>query len=768
MRITKAIIPTKGLVVFPEENFILDIGRERSLEGLEYTMKYGDGLVFLTSQKNIELEEPTLEDLYEVGTICEIEHVEKKTNYTRVKVKGLYRAKLVKITERKTYDWVGEFEKLEDECDPVEIQKQSLECIDIITRLINFEMLDNKMKQSFESVIQNHDFQDGGNVLPAFFPAPTEFKQNLLEMSNLNERLKVLYEYIKQFEAAQKLDDKFNNKVRERMEESQKEYFLREKIRAIREELGDAPSENDADEFRKKVKENPYPDYVKEKALEEINRYESLPTSSAENGVVRNYIDWLINIPWWQESKDESDLNVIESKLDKEHYGLKKPKERILEYIAVKEMTNSLKAPIICLVGPPGVGKTSIAKSIAEALNRKFVKIALGGVKDEAEIRGHRRTYLGSMPGRFIQAMKKAGTINPVILIDEIDKMASDYKGDPASAMLEVLDPEQNQFFSDHYLEEPYDLSKVMFIATANYLENIPEALRDRLEIIELSSYTELEKLEIAKKHLIPKQLKENGLKEDQLVISDDILLSIIRYYTREAGVRQLERYISKLCRKAVLAILKDQDTALVIDRAKLIEYLGQPIFEYGRKECEDQVGVVTGLAYTNFGGDILQIEVNKFKGSGKLVLTGQLGDVMKESASIAYDYVKANAEKYHIDSKTFEEMDIHVHVPEGAVPKDGPSAGVTMTTAIVSALGNYKVDANVAMTGEVTLRGNVLPIGGLKEKSLAANRSGIKKIFIPEGNKKDIDDLADVVKENLKIVPVKQVDDILKEVLHD
>ena len=542
--------------------------------------------------------------------------------------------------------------------------------------------------------------------------------------------------------------------MKSRIEESQKEYYLREKMRAIKEELGDVPdSDKDADEIRRRLDENPYPESIKEKIKEELSRYEMLPAASGETGVIKTYIDWMMDLPWWQESKDNEDLQAASDVLDADHYGLEKVKERILEYLAVKQMTNSLKAPINCLVGPPGVGKTSLAKSV--------VKISLGGVKDESEIRGHRRTYLGSMPGRFIQAMKKAGTINPVFLIDEIDKMASDYKGDPASAMLEVLDPEQNAMFSDHYIEEPYDLSKVLFIATANYLENIPNALRDRLEIIELSSYTELEKIEIAKRHLVPKQIKENGLKNSQLKIDDDMISYLIRYYTRESGVRQLERTIATVCRKSVLAILKDKKRSIKVTKKLIHEWLGNEKFEYGKRETKDQVGTVTGLAYTAFGGDVLQIEVNHFEGKGKLVITGQLGDVMKESATIAYDYVRANAKKYKIKPDFFENNDIHIHVPEGAVPKDGPSAGVTLTTALVSSLSNTPVKANLAMTGEVTLRGHVLPIGGLKEKSMAAHRCGITTVVIPKANVKDID-----VKETVSFIPVERVSQVLDAAL--
>ena len=563
------------------------------------------------------------------------------------------------------------------------------------------------------------------------------------------------------------VEQKINETVKERIDQGQKDYYLREKMNAIREELGDIGSQDqDAEKIRKRLEENPYPDYIKKKVTEELQRYEMLPMASGETGVIKNYIDWLMDLPWWQETKDNEDLNAAQRILDEDHYGLEKVKERIMEYLAVKQMTNSLKAPILCLVGPPGVGKTSLARSVARALDRHFVKISLGGVRDEAEIRGHRRTYLGALPGRIVQGMKKAQVTNPVFLIDEIDKMASDYKGDPSSAMLEVLDPEQNSMFSDHYIEESYDLSKVLFIATANYLENIPPALRDRLEIIELSSYTDIEKTNIAKEHLLPKQLEENGLKPSQLKVSDKMLLYLIRYYTREAGVRQLERTIATICRKTVLAILKDGKRSITLNKKLIHEWLGNEKVDYGKKEKKDQVGTVTGLAYTSFGGDILQIEANKFDGHGKLILTGQLGDVMKESASIALDYIRAHAKEYHIDSSDFEKLDVHVHVPEGAVPKDGPSAGVTMTTALVSCFSNIPVKANIAMTGEVTLRGNVLPIGGLKEKSLAAHRSGIDTILIPRGNVKDLDELPQEVKDAVTFIPVSNVKQVLSHAL--
>ena len=681
--------------------------------------------------------------------------------YLRVKFRGIQRVELHTIINDDTLMSVTAEIKTDIAQDPMEevalvrkIAKQ-FEEIEAVSQTIPKEMINELAKGVSAPVLSDQIAQ--------LFPFTLEKRQELLETRGVNDRLYLILQEIESEKELSQIENKINDKVKTRIEESQKEYYLREKMRAIKEELGDVPdTDKDVDAIRKRLDENPYPESIKEKIRDELSRYEMLPAASGETGVIKTYIDWMMDLPWWQESKDNEDLNLASEILDADHYGLEKIKERILEYLAVKQMTNSLRAPIICLVGPPGVGKTSLAKSVARALDRKFVKISLGGVKDESEIRGHRRTYLGSMPGRFIQAMKKAGTVNPVFLIDEIDKMASDYKGDPASAMLEVLDPEQNSLFSDHYIEEPYDLSKVLFIATANYLENIPNALRDRLEIIELSSYTELEKVEIAKRHLVPKQIKENGLKASQLKIDDDMISFLIRYYTRESGVRQLERVIATVCRKSVLAILKDSKRSIKVTKKLVKEWLGHEKFEYGKRETKDQIGTVTGLAYTSFGGDVLQVEVNHFEGKGKLVITGQLGDVMKESASIAYDYVRANAKKYKIKPEVFEKNDIHIHVPEGAVPKDGPSAGVTLTTALVSSLSDTPVKANLAMTGEVTLRGNVLPIGGLKEKSMAAHRCGITTIVIPKANVKDLDDVPATVKESVNFVPVERVSQVL------
>ena len=755
------LVCTRGVVVFPNQEVIIDVGREKSTRAVEEAQEKYESQVVLVAQRDLALEEPDVNDVYSYGTLCQIKHIRRMDGYLRVKFRGMQRVELHTIINDDTLMSVTAEVKTDIAQDPMEevalvrkIAKQ-FEEIEAVSQTIPKEMINELAKGVSAPVLSDQIAQ--------LFPFTLEKRQELLETLGVNERLYLILQEIESEKELSQIENKINDKVKTRIEESQKEYYLREKMRAIKEELGDVPdTDKDVDAIRKRLEENPYPDSIKDKIRDELSRYEMLPAASGETGVIKTYIDWMMDLPWWQESRDNEDLNLASEILDADHYGLEKIKERILEYLAVKQMTNSLRAPIICLVGPPGVGKTSLAKSVARALDRKFVKISLGGMKDESEIRGHRRTYLGSMPGRFIQAMKKAGTVNPVFLIDEIDKMASDYKGDPASAMLEVLDPEQNSLFSDHYIEEPYDLSKVLFIATANYLENIPNALRDRLEIIELSSYTELEKIEIAKRHLVPKQIKENGLKTSQLKIDDEMISFLIRYYTRESGVRQLERVIATVCRKSVLAILKDNKRSIKVTKKLVKEWLGHEKFEYGKRETKDQIGTVTGLAYTSFGGDVLQVEVNHFEGKGKLVITGQLGDVMKESATIAYDYVRANAKKYKIQPEVFEKNDIHIHVPEGAVPKDGPSAGVTLTTALVSSLSDTPVKANLAMTGEVTLRGNVLPIGGLKEKSMAAHRCGITTIVIPKANVKDLDDVPATVKESVNFVPVERVSQVL------
>lgn len=761
------LVCTRGVVILPGQDIVIDVGREVSLKAVDNAQDNYEGKVILVSQKDVSVEDPGQEDLFGVGTLCEIRHIRRFENFMRVKFRGLHRAQLSQMEKSANGDLI--------QVDLLQSIRQDETEEQALVRMIidSFEKSSNLDKFLPKDVIMELSRGIGADQLSdksvAVLPLALERKQTYLETLGINDRLEMLIQDLEKEKEMDEVEKRINETVKKRIDQGQKDYYLREKLTAIKEELGDVVEQDkDAENIRQRLENNPYPETIKKKVKDELSRYEMLPMASGETGIIKTYIDWLMDLPWWQETTDIRDLNQAQAILDADHYGLEKVKERILEYLAVKQMTNSLKAPILCLVGPPGVGKTSLAKSVARALDRKFVKISLGGVRDEAEIRGHRRTYLGAMPGRIIQGMKKAGVINPVFLIDEIDKMASDYKGDPSSAMLEVLDPEQNALFSDHYIEEAYDLSHVLFIATANYLENIPEALRDRLEIIQLSSYTDVEKTHIAREHLLPKQLEENGLKPSQLKISDEMILYLIRYYTREAGVRQLERTLGTICRKTVLAILKDHKKSITLTKKRIKEWLGNEKVDYGHKEKKDQIGTVTGLAYTSFGGDILQIEANRFEGKGRLILTGKLGDVMKESASIALDYIKAHAKEFHIDPKKFEDCDIHIHVPEGAVPKDGPSAGVTMTTALVSCFSEIPVKANLAMTGEVTLRGNVLPIGGLKEKSLAAYRSGITTILIPKENVRDLDEIPQEVKDAVTFIPVSNVKQVLKNALVD
>ena len=765
LQLSVPCIATRGVVVFPSMDITIEVGREKSKKAVDEAEANFDGHCVLVCQRNLQDEDPSAKGLYQFGTLCRIKNIRKKDGYYRVTFSGLERAEILSFEQTNPFLFVTMLAVADQ-------SENSLEELALVRKIAKeFESVSSSLKSFPPEIIAQLAKGVSAPLLAdqfgQYFPCHYVKKQQILEAVKINERLMLVLEEIDRERELAVIEDAINDKVKERMEDNQKDYYLREKLRAIKEELGDVSNAtDDSEEIRRMVNENPYPENVKAKILEELARYEMLPAASGESGVLRTYIDWLLKTPWWQMSLDNEDLAVVQQRLDEDHYGLDKVKERIMEYLAVKQMTKSLNSPILCLVGPPGVGKTSLATSIARAIDRKFVKVSLGGVHDESEIRGHRRTYLGSLPGRIIQGMKKAGVVNPVFLIDEIDKMASDYKGDPSSAMLEVLDPEQNKLFSDHYLEEPYDLSQVMFIATANYLEAIPEALKDRLEIIQLDSYTELEKVEICKRHLVPKQMKNTGLVKGQFKISDAVILYLIRYYTREAGVRQLERLIATLCRKTVLAVAKGELDKMSITKKQVNKWLGKEKFEYGSKEKKDQVGVVTGLAYTSFGGDVLPVEVTTFDGKGNLIVTGQLGDVMKESTSIALGYVKSNANKYNIDPKFFEKHDIHIHVPEGAVPKDGPSAGITLTTALVSVLTSTPAKANLAMTGEVTLRGNVLPIGGLREKSMAAHRSGISTVVIPKMNVKDLDELPQAVKESIQFIPVETVDQVLDQAL--
>ncbi|MFV0551092.1 MAG: endopeptidase La [Anaerorhabdus sp.] len=765
LQVTIPVVCTRGIVIFPNQDVVIEVGREKSVNAVNEAQNQYEGHVWVVCQNDIMVDNPSIDNIYKFGTLCHIKNIRKKEGFMRVTFSGLERAELVDYidSDKLTMAKIQPLSNIAgDEIEELALVKRvatEFESVASTTASFPPEVI-SQLTKGVSAVVLTDQFAQ-------YFPLSLDKKQQLLETLNVNERLMLIISELEKEKELSRVESSINEKVKERIEEGQREYYLREKMRAIKEELGDVANvADDTQELREMIEKNPYPEHVKQKALEELARYEMLPSSSGEASVVRTYLDWLLKTPWYGMTQDNDDLILVQDRLNQDHYGLEKVKDRIMEYLAVKQMTNSLRSPILCLVGPPGVGKTSLGKSIARSLDRKFVKVSLGGVKDESEIRGHRRTYLGSMPGRIIQGMKKSGVINPVFLIDEIDKLGSDYKGDPSSAMLEVLDPEQNSLFSDHYLEEPYDLSHVMFIATANYLEDIPAALRDRLEIIQLSSYTEVEKVKIAENHLIAKQRVMNGLKEKQFKLEENELYYLIRHYTREAGVRQLERVIASLCRKAVLAILKENKKTIKVTKKLILEWLGKEMFEYGQKEKKNQIGVVTGLAYTSFGGDVLPVEVTYFEGNGKFIVTGQLGDVMKESTSIALDYIKSNAKKYKIDPKFFDKHDIHIHVPEGAVPKDGPSAGVTLTTALVSAITGTPVYSDLAMTGEVTLRGHVLAIGGLREKSLAAHRVGIKKVIIPKSNLKDLDEIPETVKNDITFIPVESMEQVLKEAL--
>lgn len=761
------VICTRGMLVFPGHELSLDVGRTFSLNAMDLAVSQHDSNIVLVSQIHPLEEEINFDMVYHHATLCKITKRIKKDNHGTIKltVVGEKRVELESLyTEGECY--YVKVRYLEDiHGDPNEetalVRKltEQMQSMNGASQLLPRELISN--------ITHGLSASELADTIGHYINSDLVEREKILAEPDINKRLLLVLASMQKEKAINEIENSINNRVKKSIDENQKEFYLREKLKAIKEELGDTPNgEDEVERFRSMIKDNPYPQNVKDKLTEELARYEMMPSTSPEANVVRTYLDWMTKLPWFEMTEDNQDITKVEKILDEDHFGLKKPKERIVEQLAVKQMTQSLKAPIICLVGPPGVGKTSISKSIARALDRKFVKISLGGVTDESEIRGHRRTYLGSMPGRIIQGMKKAGVMNPVFLLDEIDKMASDYKGDPTSAMLEVLDPEQNSMFSDNYIEEPYDLSQVLFIATANDLGGIPGPLRDRLEIIELSSYTEQEKLMIAKDHLIKKELKNHGLTDEQLTITDDALMYIIRHYTREAGVRQLERLIAAICRKSVLKILKKTTDHVAVEVNDLEELLGKAPFDHTKKQPKPQVGVVTGLAWTQFGGDILPIEVNHFKGSGKFIVTGQLGDVMKESASIALDYLKAHADKYSLKDIDFDKQDIHIHVPEGAVKKDGPSAGVTLTTAIYSAFTQKPVRDDVAMTGEVTLTGNVLPIGGLKEKSISAHRSGIHTIIIPKDNAKDIDDIPESVRNDLTIITADHIDTVLENAL--
>jgi ATP-dependent Lon protease len=759
------LLPLRGTLVYPTMVLHLDVGRAKSIKALEVAMA-NDEMVFLVSQKKMDEADPSEQDVYKIGTVSKVKQLLKLPNGTlRVLVEGLHRAEILTYKEQEEYI-EAKVEVFEEE-GTVTAEEQVL----MRTLLQHFEqyaaMSQKVTNETYLSTVDIESPSELADTIASHLPLKVKEKQDILTIYSVTDRLMKLITYLQDEKELLHLERKISKRVKRSMERTQKEYFLREQMKAIQKELGDKDGKGgEVESLRQKIMNAGMPQSTQDVALKELDRYEKMPASAAESGVIRNYIDWLVHLPWSEKTEDILNIKRAEKVLNNEHYGLEKVKERVLEYLAVQQLTNSLKGPILCLSGPPGVGKTSLARSIATSLNRNFVRISLGGVRDESEIRGHRRTYVGAMPGRIIQGMKKAKVINPVFLLDEIDKMSNDFRGDPSSAMLEVLDPEQNHTFSDHYIEEPYDLSQVMFVATANNLATIPAPLRDRMEIIHISGYTELEKMHIAKNHLLPKQLEAHGLQKGNLQVRDDALIAIVRHHTREAGVRSLERVLATICRKVARIIVTENRKRIIVTEKNLEDFLGKARFSYGTKEQEDQVGVATGLAYTTVGGDTLAIEVSLSPGKGKLLLTGKLGDVMKESAHAAFSYIRSKAEELNIDPQFNEKNDIHIHVPEGAVPKDGPSAGITMATALVSALTGRPVSREVGMTGEITLRGRVLPIGGLKEKSLSAHRAGLKKIIMPYENGKDLEDIPDSVKEDIEFVLVSHLDEVLEHAL--
>lgn len=761
------LLPLRGMMVFPYMIIHLDVGRERSVAALEEAMVQ-DRQILLVAQKDAEVDLPGREDLYEVGTIAEVRQLLKMPGGAlRVLVEGECRAHIKGYEELEKYA-EAEVEAYEDTAEG------SMEMEALVHAVVHeFEQwvkLSKKIPpETLVSVAIIDDAARLGDLIASHLNLKLEDKQTLLELVDIKARLEKLYEILARELEVLELERKIGARVRKQMEKIQKDYYLREQIKAIQKELGDKDDKaSEIEEYRDKLAKGQYPENVKKVIEKEIRRMENMSNLSAETGVIRTYIDWLLDIPWENLSEDTLDIKAAEKILNEDHYGLEKVKERILEYLAVHKLSEKQHAPILCLVGPPGVGKTSLAASVARATGRKFVRASLGGIRDEAEIRGHRRTYVGAMPGRIIEGLKNAGTRNPVFLLDEVDKLDMDYKGDPSAALLEVLDPAQNSTFSDHYVELPFDLSRVLWIVTANNMANIPRALRDRMEIITLSSYTEMEKLEIGKRYLVGRQREANGLKPRELQFAAGVLQKIIAEYTRESGVRELERTIGHVCRKAARQIVEGEKKSVHVTGRNLIAYLGKPKFLHTKAEKSPQVGVCTGMAWTEVGGDILPTEATVLKGKGKLILTGQLGDVMQESAQAGLSYIRSRVEAFNLPEDFYEKQDIHIHLPEGAIPKDGPSAGITMATAMISALTHKKVKSDVAMTGEITLRGRVLPIGGLKEKVLAAYREGMHTIILPKENERDIEEIPEPVREKLEFVPVENMDEVLGHALLD
>ena len=762
------LIPLRGLTVFPNMVIYFDVGREKSIEAVEKAMA-GDQKIFLAAQKDIEIDNPSEDDIFNIGTICEIKQIVKmQKNTIRVLVEGIERAKMDEFFDKE--------ELLEASIEKIEIDNEIDQELEALSRKLKddfFEFLDITASSGingvdlFDNLEEEKDLNKVTDLISSYALIKQEDKQDILQTLDLKQRIEKLIFYVKQEIEVAKIEKRIGTKVKKKLDKGQREYYLREQMKVIQEELGEDDDNKKAIiEFEKVINEKKLPNQVKEKAQYEISKLKALSPYSQDGGVTRTYLENLLDMPWGEFTEDTLNIKDARKVLDKDHYGLKDVKDRILEYLAVKQISNSLRGPILCLVGPPGVGKTSIAKSVATSLNRKFVRMSLGGVRDEADIRGHRRTYVGAIPGRIVTGLKEAKSMNPVFLLDEIDKLGMDFKGNPADALLEVFDNEQNKTFRDHYLEVDVDLSEVMFITTANSLDGIPRPLLDRMELIEVSGYTYEEKFRIAKKYLVPKVLKEHGVDNKIITISDSALKLIIDSYTRESGVRNLQRQIANVIRKGIKDIIEKDKKNLNISTKLVEKYLGPKIFSYEEIDKDDKVGVVTGMAWTAYGGDTLPVEVMVMDGKGRLELTGQLGDVMKESAKAAYSYVRAHMKELGIKDEFYSKKDIHIHAPEGAVPKDGPSAGVTMTTALVSALTGKKVKHNVAMTGEITLTGKVLAIGGLKEKCLAARRVGIDTVIVPKENEKDVFKLPKIVKDSLNIILADKIDDVLENAL--
>ncbi len=759
------LLPLRGILVFPYMVIHLDVGRAKSVQAIEESM-IRDRVIFLATQKEAQTDEPGEDDVFQIGTVAEVKQLLKLPGGTiRVLVEGIARAKARSFISDDPY-FLVEVEQYSEEFEKdseIEALMRSL-----VYQFEQYVKLSKRIPP--ETVVSVVNLEEPGrlaDIIASHLALRIEDKQSILEAANIVKRLEKLCAIVAKELEIVELERKINIRVRKQMEKTQKEYYLREQMKAIQRELGEKDERMaEGEELREKIAEAKFPKEVEEKALKEVERLEKMPPMAAEAAVVRNYLDWLLSLPWNKSTRDRLDLRTAENILEEDHYGLKTVKERILEYLAIRKLAKKMKGPIICFVGPPGVGKTSLGRSIARALERKFIRMSLGGVRDEAEIRGHRRTYVGAMPGRVIQGIRQAGSKNPVFLLDEVDKMSTDFRGDPSAALLEVLDPEQNNTFSDHYIEAPFDLSNVMFITTANVQQNIPRPLQDRMEIIYLSGYTEEEKVQIAIRHLLPKQIKEHGLTKDMLKFSENTFRKIIREYTRESGVRNLERQIASICRKTARQVVTDKVKKVQVTAQSLNQFLGTPRFRYGMAELDDQVGVATGLAWTEVGGDTLAIEVSIYKGSGRLTLTGKLGDVMKESAQAGYSYIRSRAAELGIDEDLYDKQDIHIHIPEGAIPKDGPSAGITMASALASAITGRKVLHDVAMTGEITLRGRVLPVGGVKEKVLAAHRAGIKTIILPSDNKKDLDEIPKKVKDKIHFILVDHMDQVMESAL--